>query len=148
MTAAIALFVFGAATVALALQLPLGTLRMPGTGFFPLVLGLLLVALAAAQGVRLFLAKAPAPAAAAPAPPPDGATRRVALFIGVIALATLLLQPAGYVVATLVLMVGLLRALGVAWGACALIAASSAVASHFVFVRWLGIPMPAGPLGF
>ena len=154
MTAAIALLVFGAVTVALSLQLPLGTLRMPGTGFFPLVLGFLLVALAAAQGIRLLLAKARAPAPATPMPAPapaasaDGATRRVVFFIGVVALATLLLQPAGYVVATLILMVGLLRVLGVGWGACALIALSAAVASHFVFVRWLGIPMPAGPLGF
>jgi putative tricarboxylic transport membrane protein len=145
MTAAIALLVFGAVTVALSLQLPLGTVRMPGTGFFPLVLGLLLVALAVAQGIQLHLAKAPAPA---PAPPADGATRRVVFFIGVMALATLLLQPVGYVVATLILMVGLLRVLGVAWGACVIIAASSAAASYFVFVRWLGIPMPAGPLGF
>ena len=40
MTAAISLFVFGAITAALSLQLPLGTLRMPGSGFFPLALGL------------------------------------------------------------------------------------------------------------
>lgn len=152
MTAAIALLAFGAVTVALSLQLPLGSVRMPGTGFFPLVLGLLLVALAAAQGIRIHLARARAKAPATPAPAPvasaDGATRRVGLFIGVVALATLLLQPAGYAVATLVLMVGLLRVLGVGWGACVLISVSAAVASHFVFVRWLGIPMPAGPLGF
>ena len=156
MIAAIALLAFGAVTVALSLQLPLGTLRMPGTGFFPLVLGLLLVVLAAAQGTRLLLARARARAAAAPPPatpppaaqPADGAAQRVVLFIGVVALATLLLQPAGYVASTLLLMVGLLRVLGVSWGACVLIAASSALASHFVFVRWLGIPMPAGPFGF
>jgi hypothetical protein len=145
MSAAIALFAFGAVTAALSLQLPLGTLRLPGTGFFPLVLGLLLMGLAATQGVRLHLAKAPA---APPALPPEGAARRVSLFIGVVALATALLQPAGYVAATLVLMVGLLRVLGVAWETSALIAACSALASHFVFVRWLGIPMPTGPLGF
>jgi hypothetical protein len=45
-------------------------------------------------------------------------------------------------------MVGLLRVLGVSWGVSALIAACSALASHFIFVRWLGIPMPAGLLGF
>jgi hypothetical protein len=145
MTAAIVQLLFGAATVVLSLQLPLGTLRLPGTGFFPLVLGLLLMGLAAAQGIRLRLAQAPAKP---PAPPVEGAARRVALFIGVVALAIVLLQPAGYVAAMLVLMVGLLRVLGVAWGTSALIAACSALASHFVFVRWLGIPMPAGPLGF
>jgi hypothetical protein len=149
MTAAIVQFVFGAATVVLSLQLPLGNVRLPGTGFFPLVLGLLLIGLAATQGIRLHLAKSRASAPApSPAPKAEGASRRVALFIGVVALAIVLLQPAGYVAATLVLMVGLLRVLGVAWGASALIAAGSALASHVIFVRWLGIPMPGGPWGF
>jgi hypothetical protein len=33
-------------------------------------------------------------------------------------------------------------------GVAALIAVVAAVASHVLFVRVLGIPMPAGPLGF
>ena len=153
MTAAIAWFVFGAVTAALALQYPLGTLRAPGSGFFPLALGLVLMGLAAAQAIKLRLER---PAAAPPAAAPAGATprrvdeaaRRVLLFIGVAALAAALLQPIGYVASGALLMVGLLRVFGVRWGVAALIAALSAVASHFLFVQVLGIPMPAGPLGF
>jgi hypothetical protein len=149
MTAAIAWFAFGAITAVLALQYPLGTLRAPGSGLFPLALGLMLMGLAAAQAVRLRLAQ-PKPAAAPEAAPRrrGEATRRVLLFMGVVALATALLQTIGYVASGLLLMVGLLRVFGVGWGVAAIIAALSAVGSHVLFVQWLGIPMPAGPFGF
>ena len=89
MTAAIALFVFGAITAALSLQFPLGTLRAPGSGFFPLALGLLLMGLAAAHGRRSSVSRSPRPAAgrarpAANPPRRDGATRRVLLFMGAV----------------------------------------------------------------
>lgn len=49
MTAAIVLFLFGVLTAVLSLQLPIGNLRAPGSGFFPFALGLALMGLAAAQ---------------------------------------------------------------------------------------------------
>jgi hypothetical protein len=147
MTAAIALLAFGALTAGLSLQLPLGTLRAPGSGFFPFALGLMLVALAAGELLRLRLAK-PKPAPAAPAPAADGAARRVVLFMAVVAVTTAMLQPIGYVGSSFLLMLGLLRVLGLRWGASALIAALSAAAGHVLFVLWLRIPMPAGPFGF
>jgi hypothetical protein len=149
MTGAIAWFVFGAITAALSLRYPLGTLRAPGSGLFPLALGVLLMALAAAHAVRVRLEQ-PKPAVA-PEPASrrlDDATRRVLLFMGVVALSTALLQTIGYVASGFLLMLGLLRALGARWGVAALIAALSAVASHVLFVQWLEIPMPAGPFGF
>lgn len=153
MTAAIAWFVFGAVTAALSLQYPLGTLRAPGSGLFPLALGLMLMGLAAAHAVKLRLERPKAGAApkAAPAPAPGQraeGTRRVLLFIGVMALSTTLLQYVGYVAASFLLMLGLLKVLGARWGTALLVAAASAVASHFLFVRWLAIPMPPGPFGF
>jgi putative tricarboxylic transport membrane protein len=150
MTAAIALLALGAITAALSLQLPLGTLRLPGSGLFPLALGVLLALLAAVQLSRLVLARRAAAAAAAPPRPaaPDGAARRVALFMAVVAASTALLQAVGYVVSSLLLMLGLLRVLGVSWRAAALIALLSAAGSHVLFVLWLKIPMPPGPLGF
>ena len=149
MASAIAWFVFGAVTAALSLQYPLGTLRAPGSGFFPLALGALLMGLAAAHAFRIRLERpAPPPPTAAVSRRPDEATRRVLLFMGVVAAGTALLQVIGYIASSALLMVGLLRVFGVRWGASALIAVLSAVASHFLFVRWLGIPMPPGPLGF
>jgi hypothetical protein len=154
MTAAIAWFAFGAITAALSLQYPLGTLRAPGSGLFPLALGVMLMALAAAHAVKLRL-EAPKAARPEPSVAPEAAAqaradarRRVALFVAVMAAATALLPHVGYVASSLLLMLGLLKVLGVRWGPAVLIAVAAAIASHFLFVRWLSIPMPPGPLGF
>jgi hypothetical protein len=145
-TAAISLFVFGAVTAALSLQYPLGTLRMPGSGFFPLALGLALMALAAGDGIRVHSARRKATVPAAPAAPPaDGAAIRVGLFLGAIAAATALLQPLGYALVSFLVMLALLQVLGVRrWLASGLIALGSAAASYLVFVQWLKIPLPSG----
>jgi hypothetical protein len=158
MTAAIAQLLLGAITAVLSLQLPLGTLHLPGSGLFPLALGVLLVLLSAIQLGRLLLARraaaAAAPPAAAPQPAapkpaaPDGAMRRVALFMAVVAASTALLQLVGYVISSLLLMLGLLGVLGVRWRVAALVAVLSAAGAHVLFVLWLKIPMPPGPLGF
>jgi hypothetical protein len=159
MTAAVAQLLLGAITAALSLQLPLGTFRLPGSGLFPLALGLLLALLSAIQVARLLLARraaaaavapqpaAPQPAAAKPAEP-QGATRRVALFIAVVAASIALLQPIGYVFSSLLLMLGLLRVLEVRWRVALPVAALAAAGAHVLFVLWLKIPMPPGPLGF
>jgi len=147
MTAAIALFAFGAITAALSLQYPLGSVRMPGAGFFPLVLGLMLMGLAAGHGARLYLERKPAAAPAAQAG--DGATRRVVLFMGAVALATALLQTLGYAAVSFLMMLALLQVLGLRdWRTSGLIALGSAAASYVVFVHWLKIPLPAGWIGF
>jgi putative tricarboxylic transport membrane protein len=154
MTAAIALFVFGAITAGLALELPLGTLRAPGSGLFPFALGLLLMALAAGHGVQLYLSR-PGPAPQEPATPPtvapkrDGATQRVVLFMGVVALATALLETLGYALVSFLLMLALLQVLGLRkWHVSGAVALASAVVCHFVFVVWLKIPLPSGWLEF
>jgi putative tricarboxylic transport membrane protein len=153
MTAAIALFVFGAVTAALSLQLPLGTPRMPGTGLFPLALGVMLMGLAATQAIRLYLAQSkpaqPANGAAAAPPQRDGATQRVVLFMGAVVVAIALLSTLGYPLTSFLLMLALLWVLGVRKPHVAgSIALGSAVACYFVFVQWLKIPLPSGVLGF
>ena len=149
MSAAISLFVFGAITAALSLQLPQGAPRMPGSGFFPLVLGLALMALAAGHGVKLYLARPRAAVPQAPAAPAtpegDGATRRVVLFVAGVIAAVALLQPLGYALSSFLLMLVLLQILGLRrWYASGAIALASAAASYVVFVRWLKIPLPSG----
>jgi hypothetical protein len=114
----------------------------------------MLMALAAAHAVKLRL-EAPKAAPPEPSVAPEAAAqaradarRRVALFVAVMAAATALLPHVGYVASSLLLMLGLLKVLGVRWGPAVLIAVAAAIASHFLFVRWLSIPMPPGPLGF
>ncbi|TRZ99964.1 MAG: tripartite tricarboxylate transporter TctB family protein [Rhodocyclaceae bacterium] len=155
MTAAVALFLCGTVTVLVSLELPFGTLHMPGSGFFPLVLGLMLAALAAGHGVQLYLAKPKQPAGVpgatggAPHWRLDEATRRVLLFMGAVGGATALMSSLGYTLTSFLLMLALLQILGIrGWRHCGLIALSSACACYLVFVRWLAIPLPDGWLGF
>jgi hypothetical protein len=125
---------------------------MPGTGLFPLVLGVMLMGLAATQAVRLYLAqpKTELPdAPAAPQPKRDGATQRVVLFMGAVVVATALLTTLGYPLTSFFLMLALLWVLGVRKPHVAgTIALGSAVACYFVFVQWLKIPLPSGWIGF
>jgi hypothetical protein len=119
---------------------------------FPLVLGVMLMVLAATQAVRLHLAR-PKPvlpeAPAAPQPKRDGATQRVALFMGAVVVATALLSSLGYPFTSFLLMLALLWVLGIrkphVLGAISL---GSAIVCYFVFVQWLKIPLPSGVLGF
>jgi hypothetical protein len=121
---------------------------MPGSGFFPLALGLVLMTLASIHGIQLHLAKPkPVSPEAAPAPqkPTDGSTNRVLLFMAAVAAATALLEPLGYTLSAFLLMLALLQILGLRrWHHSALIALAAAGASYVVFVVWLKIPMPSG----
>jgi hypothetical protein len=152
MTSAIALFAFGLVTAALSLRYPIGSLRAPGSGFYPLVLGLMLMGLAAGHGIQLYLAR-PRPEARpqvpAAGPKPDGSTWRAALFLGAVVLATALLGTIGFLLASFLMMLALLWILGVRrWQVAGPIALASAVGSEVVFVHWLRIPLPSGWIGF
>jgi|SRR3990172_9010123 len=148
MAAAVALLLFGGITALLSLQLPVGSLRGPGSGFFPLALGLTLMALAGAHILQLHYA--PSTPATEPEAPrgPAGSTGRVVRFVGVVAIATALLEPLGYPLVSLLLMLALLRGLGIRrWRVSGLIALLTATAAYLLFVRWLNIPLPKGWLG-
>lgn len=146
MSATISLFLFGVITVALSLQLPLGAPHMPGSGLFPLMLGLALMTLAAGRGIQLVQTRRKVAAPETPtAPMGDGATRRVALFVAGVVAAVLLLKPLGYALSSFLLMLVLLQILGIRrWYSSVTIALASATVCYVVFVLWLKIPMPTG----
>jgi len=144
----IALLMFGGATAVLSLQLPIGTFRAAGSGLFPLGLGVLLMVLAS---MFLLALRVQAP----PQAQPDAGTheapespRQMLLFLGAIILATLLLDPLGYPLSVLLLLVVLLRILGVTqWRLNLLISGVTTGVAYLVFVHWLKIPLPMGWLG-
>ncbi|MDQ2079306.1 tripartite tricarboxylate transporter TctB family protein [Xanthobacteraceae bacterium Astr-EGSB] len=155
MTAAVVMFVFGVVTALASLTLPIGTVRAPGSGLFPLALGILLAVLSLAQGVSVYRAQATKArtSTGAPVPPPakplSEETRRVLLFAAAVAVAVALLPVIGYGFTILVLMVALLRILGIArWPVVGAVSTATAIACWFVFVRILAIPLPAGLPGF
>jgi hypothetical protein len=140
------MLLFGALTAALALQLPLGTFRAPGSGLFPFALGLLLVVLA---GLYLgSLRRRDSGEAQSPSVawiPPLG---RMPGFLAAILAATALFVPLGFPATAFVLIASLLRVLGMKrWSLVLTVSAVTAAASYVLFVRWLQIPLPAGWFG-
>ncbi len=136
---------FGAATALLSLTLPIGTFRAAGSGLFPLCLGLLLMALASIFLINLRVQTPPQarPDAAPPAAPES--PRQVLLFLGTSALAILLLDPLGYPLSALFLLVALLRILGITqWRMNLLISSVTTGVAYLIFVHWLKIPLPMG----
>ena len=132
----------------LSLKLPLGTLRAPGSGLFPLLLGLILMGLAACHILQLSLAQSTPTTDPEGQRGPAGAAQRVLLFMGAVGIATALLDPLGYLLVSFLLMLALLHLLGMrGWQVSLVIAALTAGASYVLFVRWLQIPLPAGWIG-
>jgi hypothetical protein len=123
-------------------SLPFGTVRQPGSGFYPT---LVCVALIVFGGLAL----------ADPARSPlnqeaddTGGHARVWLVVAALAAYAWALTPVGFVLCTAALLVLLLRGIGrVSWIASAAAAVIGSSACYGAFIR-LGLPLPAGAFGF
>ncbi len=144
MSAAVTLFLVGAVTVYLSLQLPIGNFRAPGSGLFPLILGLLLMGLVACHVLQLLRGRDQATKTSASRRPP-ASYRRVVLFLGAVAAVTALLTPLGFLLSAFLLLLALMEILGVRPRmASLLISLFTAGFSYALFVHWLQIPLPRG----
>ena len=107
----------------------------------------LMPAVVGASLVILGLAHRAVPAVAPEWPGPAGGAR----VVGVLALLTayvVALPWLGFLPATALLVLPLVRALGGwSWPLTLVTTAAIAVACHVVFKHWLGMPLPPGPLG-
>lgn len=147
MTAGVLLLLFGAVTAWLSLQIRVGTLRAPGSGFFPFYLGLLLILLAAIHVARLWRSGSALSGEGAGGVR-QSSRQRVLLFLAAMALGTGLLPILGYPLVAFLLMVLLLYILGVRrWSRLVPIALCTAGVCYVLFVRWLQIPLPTAAFG-
>jgi putative tricarboxylic transport membrane protein len=137
---ALALIALALAALHEASGLAFGTLRQPGSGFYPTLVCVALIAFGA-----LSLA---APASqGSPAAPPAGHAR-VWLVVTALAAFVWMLNPVGFVLCAALLLLLLLRGIGgVSWLASTTAAALGSLACYALFTR-LGMPLPAGLLGF
>ncbi|MBN1105183.1 MAG: tripartite tricarboxylate transporter TctB family protein [Deltaproteobacteria bacterium] len=144
------IFLFGAATVCFSARMPIGDFRAPGSGLFPLCLGILLMFLSgmhifrvSLQGGRRVTEEVASFSTGFPRP-----ARRVILFLCAIMAGTFLLGALGYPLVSFLLLLALLRILGMTnWGLNFLLAFTTAGVCYFLFVQWLGIPLPKGWVG-
>ncbi|MEK7701107.1 MAG: tripartite tricarboxylate transporter TctB family protein [candidate division NC10 bacterium] len=111
----------------------------PGAKLMPAALAVALAALA----VGHFVPSMAGSAADLPAWPDAPRRRRVAFVFGVLVLYVVGLPALGFLPATALLVLILLRALGAfSWAVTFVLTAAIAIASHVVFSRWLGMPLP------
>ncbi|MBI4607603.1 MAG: tripartite tricarboxylate transporter TctB family protein [Candidatus Rokubacteria bacterium] len=116
-----------------------------GAKLVPAVLSMVFVLLAAGH---LMSRRRSGPSEGDPSWPDAEGWRRVGLVFGALVAYVLALPYLGFLPATAALLLGLIRLLGAfSWPVTVVLTAVTAVASHVVFKLWLGMPLPAGPLG-
>jgi putative tricarboxylic transport membrane protein len=136
--------VLGAGAVLLAIPVALaawrwgiGSLRIPGPGFWPL----LIAAAVAGLGAALLLRPAP------PAPPRPAGSRwgSLGMALATLVFFVLALEPLGYPLTVGLLLLAQLRAVeGRAWRGSLLTAVLAAGVSFVLFRVFLKVPLPAG----
>ncbi len=136
----------------MALNMPRGTITYPGPGFFPMMVGVFLIATVLGCLLQEILKRKPdGPRPDSPAPGEAVSVRRyfgktfqlTALMIGYI----LALTPLGFPVAICIFMVISIRIFGSRhWVLAVAIAAVITVVSYLSFVQWLKVPLPLGIL--
>jgi putative tricarboxylic transport membrane protein len=142
-SAAVAVLVLGVATVLLSRRLPYHSDYGPGPGFLPTWIGLGLSACAVVVTVQELRA------ARVDEPFFRPRTRLALKVFAAIVVAFLLVPLLGFPIAFGLFMFATMRMTGKhRWIVCGVAAAVAAVGVHFVFARWLDIPLPGGRVGF
>jgi hypothetical protein len=126
-----------------ALQVPLGSFRMPGAGFFPLALGLTL----AVFSMMLFAISLLNPAAGSTDAWPE--RREVLYLVGSVVASVWLFERAGFLLTMVMFLALTTRVLGkISWLTAIVLALVGSVAAYVVFGRVLLIALPSGILPF
>lgn len=121
--------------------LSFGSVRQPGSGFYPTLVCVALIVFA-----TIAFAK-PSPSDAIKAREPHGQAR-VWLVVAALAVYAWVLTPVGFLLCTAALLAVLLRGIGrVSWPVSLAAAAIGSIACYVLFTQ-LGMPLPAGVLGF
>ncbi len=136
----------------MAWRMPRGRIGYPGPGFFPVVVGAVLVLTAAACLIQALLIGRPGGPAVEPgekAPPvaQDRQVVRIWLLVGFLVLYALALQPLGFPVAIIVFLMAAIWVFGYRrWLPALGIAVALTFISYLTFVVWLKVPLPLGVL--
>jgi hypothetical protein len=129
----------GAGVCARAMTLTIGSGHDPQPGFFPLIGGILLAALAILLIVQAF------GGGGAPGEAAGDSLRPPAVLVAGLAIYAAFLEWAGYPVMTALMALLALRVLGTRWGPGIVVSVALAVGSFLLFVK-LGVPLPLGQI--
>jgi putative tricarboxylic transport membrane protein len=142
----------GLVYLAMAVQMPRGSIAYPGPGFYPSIVGMFLVLTAAVCfGIALLDARKER-SAAAPVVAEPGDTKRIgAPTIQLLALLVFYAGSLPYIGFLLGISIFLLLSMRIFgyqnWARSIAITMLIAGASYMVFVHWLSVPLPRGFLG-
>jgi putative tricarboxylic transport membrane protein len=138
---AVAFLLLGAFICVEALQVPFGSVRMPGAGFFPLILGL---AVGAFSLMLLGVTLTSPPGAAAHVWPERP---EVVYLAGTLLASVWLFERAGFLLTMTLFLAVAMRVLGkMSWLRALVLALVGSVAAYVVFSRGLLIALPSGIL--
>jgi putative tricarboxylic transport membrane protein len=136
----------------MAFRMPRGRVGQPGPGFFPIIVGAILILTTAAclvQALMVIRSGSSASKAADDEETGQGhrQTHKTWLLLGLLALYVLALQPIGFPIALTVFLLASIRVFGYRkWLPALGIAAALTVVSYLTFVTWLKVPIPLGIL--
>lgn len=136
----------------MAWRMPRGRLGYPGPGFFPVVVGAVLVLTAAACLIQALLTRRPDAVTTPPEAKMGSAPRnrravRVCVLVGFLVLYALALQPLGFPVVITVFLMAATWVFGYRkWLPALGIAVVLTIISYLTFVVWLKVPLPLGIL--
>jgi hypothetical protein len=132
----------------MALWMPRGSLKFPGPGYYPMLVGAFLILTSLGCVIQALLTHR-SPEATAPAPAASGRkVERTVVLVGLLAAYGLLLKPVGFPVAILLFLLAAIRVFGYRrWPVIIGIALGLTVVSYLTFVTWLKVPLPLGLVG-
>jgi len=139
----IVLFLFGMGAFVISWSYPLGTFRMPGGGFFPLIASILLMALAGILMILSFSKKNQQTTRETPFFPEKESPKRIVFgFLSLIGY-RYLLPVLGFTFATGFFVLFLALFLGnYKWKFSVVFSILTAVIAYYLFQVWLQIPLP------
>jgi hypothetical protein len=145
----ILLFLLGLGICWKSLTYPLGSLRRPGGGFFPLIASIFLMGLSAVITAQAFLSKDSEKDMRSPFFQEKKAPQRILLGFAALLGYRYLLPVIGFAPATCFFIFFLSRFLGkYSWKGCLFFSLITAVGAYYLFEVWLKIPMPRAMIRF
>ena len=134
---------------AMALWMPQGSLKYPGPGYYPKLVGIFLIATALGcliQAVLVRRSARPVHTAADAAPAPK--VGRIAALLGLLLGYGFLLTPLGFPIAICLFLLAAIRVFGYRrWAIIIVLAVGLTVVSYVTFITWLKVPLPLGVVG-
>ncbi len=143
MNAGVLLIMIGIGVIIWSIRLQVGTISKPLPGFFPLLVGLVIIALSLILLVKGWLGRGEA------SPHADVKWKRQLIMVAGLAVYVMIMVHLGYIPSTIFIVAVTLRMHGVmSWKVISLTSLILSVTVYFLFTQLLGVELPAGILSF